>query len=196
MAGDNNTAVVAAKRYTDRNVILLTAGSEYVELNGTQCEVSFEPILFTVAVDVANKLISVLPLNSTKSTSSASPLFDPTTGLAGTAINQINSLAMVSTTLYTPAVVDALTVNINATTTNTSSSPTAFSAMADSFSVMLDDILLFIGSSKFFVPNGGAGDFSTVDAQAFQLREAKYVFTTFGICVVLLAAVVAEALLD
>ncbi|MCJ1457923.1 hypothetical protein MMC28_008292 [Mycoblastus sanguinarius] len=196
--GDDSIAVVAAKRYQARNVILVTAGSDYPHLNNTQCEVRFAPTMFTVGVDISNKLISVLPINTTKTAGPASPSFDSTAGLAGTAINQINDLGMVSTSLYISIVGDALMSNITTTTTTSSFDPSiALAAMADSFSVMLDEVLLFVGSSQFFLPNTSAGDFSTVNAhlnvKVVRLGEAKYVFATFAICVVLLAAVAAEA---
>ncbi|KAL8718985.1 MAG: hypothetical protein Q9225_003943 [Loekoesia sp. 1 TL-2023] len=197
--GDANIATVAAKRYEYRNVILVTSGSDYTELNNTQCEVRFVPTMFSVRVDVANTLISVIPVNNTNSAGSASSSFDPAAGLASTAINQINGLGMISTSLYTSVVGDTLISNIKAASANSTSpsGSTALTAMADSFSVMLDDILLFIGSSQFFVPNLTAGDFSTVDVsltvQAVKLGEPKYVFATFGMCVLLLAAVIVEA---
>lgn len=196
MGGDVNTAVIAAKRYEGRNVILVTAGSSYIDLNRTQCEVSLAPTQFTVSVDVADKFISVMPINKTKTAGSAFSSFDSTAGLARSAMDQLNGLGMISTTLYTSVIGDALMSNIRATTNN-SSSLTTFAAMADSFSAMLDDLLLMIGSSQFFVPDAGAGDFSTVDAhltvQAVRVGEAKYVFAVFAICVVLLFAVAAEA---
>jgi hypothetical protein len=65
-----------------------------------------------------------------------------------------------------------------ATAATTSSSP--FAAMADSFAAMAEPILLFIGSSQFFVPAAGVGDFSTTDAHlsimmlAVRLGDTKY----------------------
>ena len=197
--GDNQTAVVAAKRYESRNVILVTAGSSYNDLNNTQCEVSLVPNLFTVSVEVANKFISVHPINVTNIAGSTSASFDPTSGLADTIMNQLNGLSMISTSLYTSVVGDALLTNIRSATTNTFSaySHAVLAAIADSFSMMIDDILLFIGSSQFFVPNASAGDTSSVDAhltvRAVRLGEAKYVYAIFTICVVLLVAVAVEA---
>jgi hypothetical protein len=153
------------------------------------------PTLFAVGVDVANKLIDVHPI--TKTTAAAvAPSFDPTAGLAHTLIGQLNYLGMVSTSLYTSIVGDSLMSNIAAATaTKTSSSP--FAAMADSFAAMADDILVFIGSSQFFVPAAGAGDFSTTDASlnvlAVRLGDTKYVLATFAMCVALLTAMGAEA---
>ena len=209
--GDQDIAVVAAKRYAGRNVILMTAGSNYINLNQTQCEVSFTPTMFTVHVYVDNKLISVLPMDATKEGEAGAPSFDPTAGLATTVMHQINNLGMISTTLYTSVIGDALMSNIRAAIDNAnnsissssssfssrslpSSSPTALVAVADSFSAMLDSLLVFIGSSQFFVPASGGGDFTTVQAQltvlAVRIGDAKYVFMTFGMCVELLVGAV------
>jgi hypothetical protein len=145
-----------------------------------------------VGVDVAHKLIDVQPITTT-AVAAVPPLFDPTSGIASTIITQLNGLGMISTSLYTSIVGDSLMSNTAGATTT--SSP--FAAMADSFTVMLDDLLLFVGSSQFFVPAAGAGDYSTVDARlnvrAVRLGDAKYVLATFGMCVALLVAVGAEA---
>jgi hypothetical protein len=174
--GKANIAVLAAKHAEGRNIILITAGSDY-------------PVL--------NKLIDVHPITTTTSAAAAvAPSFDPTAGIASTLISQVNYLGMISTSLYTSIVGDSLMSNIAAATAATSSS-SPFAAMADSFVAMADDILLFIGSSQFFVPAAGAGDFSTTDAHlnvlAVRLGDTRYVLATFAMCVVLLMAVGAEA---
>jgi len=210
IGGDDSIATIAAKRYQGRNVILGAAGSKYPLLNSTQCEVTLTPTEFNIGVDVANGLITVLPAETTRSSSSSSsssasspsPPFDPTAGLATNAMNQINCLGMISTTLYTSIVGDALMSNINTTTTvdnknNPASPAIAFTAMSDSFSAMVDDLFAFIASSQLFIPFDGSGDFDTVDVQltvkAVRLGDAKYVFATFGMCVALLGVVLVEA---
>ncbi|KAI9705084.1 MAG: hypothetical protein M1836_006867 [Candelina mexicana] len=205
LGSSTNLAVIGVKRSEGRTVILITAGSAYAILNRTQCEVTLTPTSFTVAVDVVRKLITVLPpKSSTYVAGSHSPSFDATGGLADTVTLQANGLGMISTSLYTSIVGDSLMSNILAATTNSPSDDplTALAAIADSFSVMLDDLLLFVGSSQFFIPNGtygssSKGDFSTVEAhltvQAVRLGDAKYVFATFAMCVILIAAVAIEA---
>ncbi|KAL8769226.1 MAG: hypothetical protein Q9209_004727 [Squamulea sp. 1 TL-2023] len=196
--GDSNIAVVAAKKYGGRSVIMVTAGSNYLELNATQCEVSFASTFFTVGVDVTNRLIKVTPVNTTESLDSIGPLFDPTAGLALSVINQVNGLSMISTSLYTSVVGDALVTNIEAAKMDkVHPNPDAFTSMGDSFSAMIDEILLFMASSQLFIPNGGFGDFSTVGAhltiQAVELGEFRYTMATFAVCAVLLLAVCFEA---
>ncbi|KAL9121444.1 MAG: hypothetical protein Q9187_002003 [Circinaria calcarea] len=198
LGGDASIAVLAAKRYEGRSVILVTAGSDYLILNGTQCEINLVPKVFNVDVDVVNKLISVLPMTTIAGSPSLS--FDPTAGLANTVIDQLNNVGMISTSLYTSIVGDTFMFNIAAATTSNitpSSSAATFAAIEDSFSAILDDLLLFVGSSQFFIPDAGAGDFSTADVhltvQAVRLGEAKYVFAIFATCVVLLTAVATEA---
>jgi hypothetical protein len=179
-------------------VILITAGSDYPVLNGTQCEVVFTPTEFAVSVDVTNKNISVVPVTTTAENASIVP-FDPTIRLADNVIDQVNGIGGTSTTLYRSVVADALMSNIDAATNDTSTSPpeTTFDAMADSFEAIIDELLLFVGSSQFFVPNNGTGDFSTVDAlltvQAVKFGEANYVFPTFVMCALLLVVAAVEA---
>ncbi|KAL8732307.1 MAG: hypothetical protein Q9166_002879 [cf. Caloplaca sp. 2 TL-2023] len=198
IGGDQNIATVAAKQYEGRNVILVTAGSNYIDLNSTQCEVNFTPANFEVGIEVTERLISVKPIIATDHVDSSRPSFDPSSGLALAVIDQLNALGMISTSLYTSVIGDALMSNVKAATTDSSSPhPTAFDAMGDSFSAIFDALLVFIGSSQFFVPYSGAGDFSTVDAhltvQAVRLGEIKYVVATFAVCSLLLVAVVIEA---
>ena len=207
--GDSDIAVVAAKRKQGTNIILLTAGSRYIELNETQCEVDLTLTNFTVHVNVADKLIYVRPTSSMNVAGTTPPSFDPTAGLATSLMDQINALGMSSTTLYMSVIGEALISNIRsaANRTTNSSSPSSSllppssaansAALADSFSAMLDELLVFIGSSQFFIPASGAGDFSTVDAQltvsVIRVGDSSYVFATFGVCVVLLAGFFVEA---
>jgi hypothetical protein len=188
---DASIAVLSAKHAEGRNVIVVAAGSDYPVLNGTQCEVTLAPALFAIGIDVTNKLIDVHPITTA---AAVPPSFDPTAGLASTVMEQLNSLGMISTSLYTSIVGDSLMSNIAAAAATTSS-PSA--AIADSFAAMLDNLLLFVGSSQFFVPAAGAGDFSTADAhlnvRAVRLGDTKYVLATFAMCIAMPAAVVAEA---
>jgi hypothetical protein len=125
---DANMAVLAAKRAEGRNIVLITTGSDYPFLNGTQCEVSLTPTMFAVDVGVSNKLISVRPITTTTTAGPSSALFDPTAGLASTAIGQLNSLGMMSTSLYTTIVGDALMSNIAASTSNTTTTSSSSSS--------------------------------------------------------------------
>ncbi|KAI4281675.1 MAG: hypothetical protein L6R38_003518 [Xanthoria sp. 2 TBL-2021] len=198
LSGDDSIASAAAKHNGNRSLIMVTAGSSYLELNA-QYEVSFTPTSFAVEVDVIGKLINISPMTAATVSQSASPSFDPIGGLALAAINQLNGLSMISTSLYTSVVGDALITNIKAATTNsTSHDSPAYTTRADSLPATLDDIIVFIGSSQFFVPFSGEGDFSTVDVhmivQAVRLGEVAYVMATFGICAALLVAVIVEAL--
>ena len=191
LGGSDNIAVLAAKRYSERNVILTAAGANYPDLDEMQCEVELKQVIFNVSVDVSNKSITVHPTAASPSTLAASPSLDVTPALASTVMDQLNGLGMISTTAYLSVVGDALMANINA------SSGTAPTALAVSFTAMIDDILLAIASSQFFVPNDGAGDVIVVDTnltvQAVRLGEAPYVYAVFVLCVLLVIGTVAEA---
>ncbi|KAK6077652.1 hypothetical protein SCUP515_04850 [Seiridium cupressi] len=192
---DKSLAVMAAKYYADRHLVLIAAGSDYNVLNGTQCEINFTRADFSVTVDAVSKQISVLPVPGESS-------FDPTNGVAESVTDQINALAMITTSLYISIVGDAFVANIAAVTEDPNASVAApteesLSASADSLSAMVDDLLLFIGSSQFFVSNNGSGDFSAVDAQltvqAVRLGDPTYVYLIFTTCSLLLAIVFMEA---
>lgn len=190
---DSDIAVVAAKHNGGQNVILITTGINYVSLNRTQCEVTFTPTKFDVHVDVANKSISV-SISEIKPTT---PSFDPADGLAATLMDQINALGMMSTTLFVSVIGNALLSNINVTTSDSyssssTSSPKTYSAIADSFYVMLDSILVFMGSSQFFL----CDDFTTVDARltvrAVRIGDRKFVCAALFMCSVLLSVFFVE----
>jgi hypothetical protein len=193
MAGNASIVALSAKRYANRTVILITAGSDYDVLNQTQCEISFVPTMFNIHVDVVEKLITVQPGGSVPATS-----FDPTGKIAGNVIDQINGMGSMSNSLYSSNIGDALMSNIAALNINsTLPSPELFSALDDSLSVMMDGLLLFISSSQFFDPNAGAEDFFKVDAhlmvQAVRFGQAEYVFLVFSMCGSILLAVMFEA---
>lgn len=194
LKGDSDVAVVAAKHYAGQNVILITTGSNYVSLNRTQCEITLTPAKFDVHVDVANKSISV-SISEIKPTT---PSFDSADGLAATLMDQINALGMMSTTLYVSVIGIALLSNINVTTgdsypfSSPPPSPKTYSAIADSFHVMLDSILVFMGSSQFFLSD----DSTTVDTRltvsAVRIGDVKFVRAVLFMCSVLLTAVFVE----
>ena len=194
LSKDSDIAVVAVKRYADRNVILITSGVNYVTLNKTQCEVTFMPAMFNVHVDVVKKLISVK--FSSNETEHAPLFFDSAAGIAVIPMNQINVFGMISTTLYVSVFGEAFLFNIKAFTSDDYpplSNSKIYSAIADSFHSMLNGIFVFMGSSQFFVSH----DFTTVDTRltvrAVRIEDPKYVFASFCICDVLLAALAVEA---
>ncbi|KAL8947002.1 MAG: hypothetical protein Q9222_006673 [Ikaeria aurantiellina] len=203
MNGPDSVAVMSAKQHNGHNVILVTTGANYLVLNGTQCTINFSPAVFDIDVDVTNGLIYVSP-NSTSAFAPSLAPFDPTGGIAKTVLNQLNALGQISPTLFASVFGDALVTNLNNTFHNVNASsndawsvPETSITIADSFSAMIDEILLFVGSSQLFLPNAGAGDFSTVDVQltvkAVRIGETKYVVAIFATCVTLLVAVMAEA---
>ncbi|KAI4256343.1 MAG: hypothetical protein L6R42_006275 [Xanthoria sp. 1 TBL-2021] len=139
LSGDNSITASAAKYYGNRSLIMITAGSSYLELKGIQCEVSFTPTSFTVEVDVIGKLINVSPMTAATISQSANPSFDPTVALRW--LPSTNPMVLISLSLYTSVVCNALIPNIKAAATNsTLHESTAYIAMADSFSAILDDI--------------------------------------------------------
>ncbi|KAH8195286.1 hypothetical protein TruAng_010556 [Truncatella angustata] len=198
---DRSLAVMAAKYYSSQHMILITAGSNYRVLNGTQCEVHFETANFNVTVGAIAKHVTVFPSLVT-ARDAAEPPFDPTLGIAMTVTDQINSLAMITTTLYTSIVGDAFVANIAAMTgkpsnSTLSSNEESLKATEDSVTAMVDELLLFVGSSQFFVPDDGAGDFFKPDArltvQAVRLGDATYMHLIFVTCGMLLVTMLLEA---
>lgn len=193
MKGNSSIVALSAKRYANRTVILITAGSDYDVLNQTQCEISFTPTMFDIDVDVGEKLITVQPGISLPRVE-----FDPTGSIAGNVVDEVNEMGSMSNSLYSSDVGNALLSNLAASNISSETlSPELYSALDDSLAVIIDGLLLFISSSQFFDPNASARDFSNVDAQlvvqAVRFGQAQVVVVVFVMCVLILVAVAFEA---
>jgi hypothetical protein len=193
---EDSLAVLSCKQSQPKGgtkMIIIVAGNSYPFLNMTQCFVTFTPTMFAVEVDVQDRLIHVQPQHNM-----SDDAFDPTGGLATTLVNQLNSLSMIATTMYTSTVGDALMANLNSSMNATSTVDDKYEVLGQSFAVMFDDLLTFIGSSQFFLPFNGDGDYTLSDAgvtmQAVQVGETAYVIATFILCMVLILLVIEEAI--
>jgi hypothetical protein len=147
---EKDLAVMGAKFYAGIHMVLIASAENYSVLNGTQCEILFQPAEFRVVVNTVKKQVSVFPIHGSNSVSNETR-FDPTGGLAKTVTNQINLLAMITTSLYTSIVGDALVANIAFATSNSNASTSdpsadALRATADSLSAMVDALLVYVGS--------------------------------------------------
>lgn len=193
MQGSSSIVALSAKRYANRTVLLITAGSDYAVLNQTQCEIAFTPTRFNVNVDVVEKTISVQPDIQIGAAS-----FDETGKIAGNVVDEVNSMGMMSNSLYSSDIGNALMSNFIASNiSSTTPSPELYAALDDSLAVVMDGLLLFISSSQYFDPNAGAGDFFNVDAllvvQAVKLGQVEVVVVVFVMCVSIILVVVLES---
>ena len=204
---DATIVAMTARHSHGRNYLMITSGEFYAKLNNTQCEATFTPTLFHVEVNVADKVITVHPSASDNSTLPIPPsrdaaLFDPGSGLAMTAMNQLRVLGNYGSTISTSDFGNTLAANIGGPVGEGSNltSSGILSPLADSFVAVMDEILVFNAGNQAITPVGideKRGDYSKVPVEltvkCVAVGEGRYIFATFAMCIVLALATLIEA---
>ena len=139
--GVSSTPFPGTRRYLG-----IAAGSDYANLNTTQCTVDFVPTAFQVFVNITAKNIAVTP-------SSHAPVnIDPSGTLITTAIRQLAIISESQTNFYQSLVGNSflssisayqLSQNLTAATANST-----LTGLQNSITSMLDDILVAYASAQ------------------------------------------------
>ncbi|KAK5692397.1 hypothetical protein LTR97_010705 [Elasticomyces elasticus] len=141
----------SARAIGGRNFIVVATGSKgYSQFDQAQCEVVFHPSAFNVSANITSKQIVVLPNPSVNA--AVTQLSNITTTI--NAINSVNLLSRMSSSLYTSVLGDALARNLVSVVDPTDSANTtsnALRSLEDSFSAVLDDILGAYGAAQIIL---------------------------------------------
>ncbi|OJZ87452.1 hypothetical protein ASPFODRAFT_572809 [Aspergillus luchuensis CBS 106.47] len=199
--------------YTKERYVAAAAGSYYASLNASQCLISFVPRWFLVSVAIQEKLVDVVPLNSTSSTLYSSEEatdidIDPTNKTIHVAMRQLELISNDLTSFYRSTLGDAFntsiadhatntnttaTISSNFTTTSYSNSTdnvtTTLTAIQNTYISLIDDILAAYGSAQLMVGNFSHPATATVTVDAFRLGSRVYIVAVFVVNVLVLLGV-------
>ncbi|PYH28569.1 uncharacterized protein BO87DRAFT_451169 [Aspergillus neoniger CBS 115656] len=200
--------------YTKERYVAAAAGSYYASLNASQCLISFVPRWFLVNVAIQEKLVDVVPLNTTSSTLYSSEEetdtdIDPTNKTIHVAMRQLELISNDLTSFYRSTLGDAFntsiadhatntntTANISSNFTTTSSSPnsadneiTTLTAIQNTYISLIDDILAAYGSAQLMVGNFSHPATATVTVDAFRLGSRVYIVAVFVVNVLVVIGV-------
>ena len=165
----------------NKNMIAITAGQTYANLDKVQCSVDFTSTDFNIAVNVTEQSITVSPVIGDGSLVSD---FEPTGRLSSDAMWSINLLSRMSTSLYVSVLGNTLSQNANtsiAGNPDMAPSEATLRAVEDSFASALDDVLVALGSAQLVFSNSTAPATVTGDFQAARIGGNLYIFATAGL---------------
>ncbi len=177
---NNGTAVALASVANDTAYLYgFLGGIHYHYLNNIQCEATFTPTHFHVAVDELAQNISVTP------TTEDNIDIDNTGGLIKNTFMGVSFISQILTTMYTGILGDALTTNINAVrdrenhTTGTHND--SLTGLAESLEMLIDDYFGAIGASQLLIYNETHTVNSTVQIQVVRLGLPVYAYVTWAL---------------
>jgi len=171
----NTILALAGETNADRYVYsFATDGDTY------QCEVTFNPTMFFVAVNVDQKDISVsILLNKPEN-----PL-DPSGNLTKVIFKDIQYISQNDTTLYVSLLGNALQLNANNVMLRQGASgldsEIALQAVEDSLESILDNIFLSFAMAQIMVSNDTQTAHFTVTIPSVEIGSSVYLYITFAI---------------
>ncbi|KAL2037397.1 hypothetical protein N7G274_009882 [Stereocaulon virgatum] len=131
----------------NRNMIAVAAGTnQYQELNQTQCEVFFTPMVFTISVNRLQHSINVEAQSSI-----AAEDIEPTGHLRANVMHSIRLLSRMTPSLYVSVLGETLSRNVERMQRqkpHLNLTEAVNSAAEDSFTAIIDDILVAYGASQ------------------------------------------------
>ncbi|KAH7148939.1 hypothetical protein EDB81DRAFT_883333 [Dactylonectria macrodidyma] len=186
---------LAAVRSPSEYMYGFVAGKSYGALNQTQCEVTFRPASFKVAVDMSTKNVSVTKTH----VSAQSQLdIDPTGGLANVSFHGVSFLSQTLTTLYTSVLGDSFLQNIeNVRRRNGHLQGTvsdAITGIEQGLELLLDHFLGSSGAGQAMLQNGTKKVDTTMTLEVVRFGNPNIAYTAFGMTLVVVIATVAEAI--
>ena len=173
----NTILALAGETNADRYVYsFATDGDTYQFLNKTQCEVTFNPTMFSVAVNVDQRDISVSILPNEPENQ-----LDPSGNLTQVIFKEVSSISQIDTTLYVSLLGNALQLNANNVMLREGSSgpdyEIALQAVEDSLESMLDNIFM----AQIMVSNDTQTAHVTMTIPGVQIGSSVYLYITFAI---------------
>jgi hypothetical protein len=161
----------------------------YYPLNKLQCQIDFQPKLFSVAVDIVNRTIQVTPGQS----SSWIATSDDLTAIVVEKIQEMS--AVLSGTLFTSLYGNAFMTNINniAALYGSQSDTAIFNAVQDSISSIVDDLLVVYASARLIIANDTLQTEVLSQMAVTEFGTSVYIYSTVAINLVFVLVYVMEA---
>lgn len=196
--GHDGKAIVAMgvswSERSPRRYLAIAAGEAYSFLNSTQCEFGFTPTLFNVTVDMGNLNITVRPVTTMQD-------FNPQRNITRTVVRQFELMSNDMTNLYVSLLGEAFNSSIAAyKMSRASASRDPFSeeeatlaGLTNSITAMADDMLVAYASAQLMVGRQFTQQPAKVYVYALQFGQPAYIYAIFGLNLLIILAVVFEA---
>ncbi|MCJ1286433.1 hypothetical protein MMC26_005778 [Xylographa opegraphella] len=180
----NSNGIVALVGHTfnGQNIFAIAAGLAYNALNGTQCNVSFSPMAYTIEVDTVQVTIAVTPLVL------QTPVIDiePSGSIIAITMRMPTSFSQQNACdLYTSGIGNTFKSNIeninsswNSTadpSTDTQSEDT-LKGVEDSLASMLDNVLLSFSMAQLIVADDTYEVNTSLVVRSIRIGESVYIY--------------------
>ncbi|KAH7383304.1 hypothetical protein BKA66DRAFT_441639 [Pyrenochaeta sp. MPI-SDFR-AT-0127] len=196
--GHDGKAIVAIgvsfSERSPRRYLAIAAGEAYSFLNSTQCEFDFTPTLFNITVDVGSLNITVKPAATMQD-------FNPQRNITRAVVRQFELMSNDMTNLYVSLLGEAFNSSIAAyKMSRSSASRNPFSeeeatlaGLTNSITAMADDMLVAYASAQLMVGRMFTQQPAKVYVYALQFGQPGYIYAIFSLNLVIIFAVVFEA---
>ncbi len=179
-----------ARSYNGKNLISIASGKyNYTQFDHIECDVSFQPTVFEVAVNMSSQQIMVHP------TANDAVDMEPQGHLKLNVIQTINLLSRMSNSNYVSIRGDALQLNHDnmKQRRGVDDETTVTSAVAESFTAIIDDVLVAYGASQIVLAQDTKQTQATVSYSAIRIGNPVYVYLTFSLNTLVILIVLIEA---
>ena len=176
----------------------IAAGSDYSNLDKTQCETHFKPTLFNVTVDIVNKKISVLEAGQTAED------IEPSGNLTHALQRQFELYSNDLTNIYQSVLGNSINFSIADYRTFLSSSKhqdapktdaeISLTGLTNSITAMTDDLLVTYASAQLMIAEDTRAVLANVLVHAVRFGEPIYIISTFVINFLIVVVVIGEAI--
>ncbi|KAL9114870.1 MAG: hypothetical protein Q9227_001113 [Pyrenula ochraceoflavens] len=172
---------------------IATFGPQYFALNHTQCEVTFTPTTFSVAVDVINKTITVDPVHE-KDWFANKTAADAYKDKVLRVLYYLSE--SLSTALYVNPIGNALMNNIAAVQAinHNTSARTNLTAIENAISSILDDTMVAYSTAQIMLLNNTAPVNVNFTTNAYTFGTSNYIYPIVSLNFVICFVVVVEML--
>ena len=185
---------VSRNQESSQRIIGIAAGSNYMFLNATQCNVEFSPTLFNVSVGLVDRSINISEV-------SAGTDFTARENLTYALIRQFELISNDQTNLYLSLLGDSFNSSIASYNLSVSAlngpPPTENSAtlmgLTNSITAMIDDLLIAYASAQLLIANDSTPTPATIQVHAFVFGSVLYVYLIFAINTAIILCLIEEA---
>lgn len=196
--GQDMTAILAmgvAKEPVDQSRwMAIAAGDNYATFNTTQCRIDFTPTLFKITVDHSGPNITVTRKGNTTD-------IDPSGNLTQFVTYSLQQISTYATNPYSSSIADAFNSSIlnyistlNHQNKTSSTEKSIMAGISNSVEAMIDDLLVNTGSAQLMMAKNKQDTTVTVKTSAYRLGQNVFIYTIFGLNMVVVIAVLIEAI--
>ncbi|KAJ9659430.1 hypothetical protein H2198_003159 [Neophaeococcomyces mojaviensis] len=183
-----------AAKPSSRRYVGFAAGSAYPFLNNTQCTLDFQPKLFNVSVNIADRNITVTPMQNVAE-------FDLSYNITHSVARQFTIISSAQTNLYMSLVGDSFNSSIAAYresisnwTATPSDNDVSLTGIENAIVAMADDIVVCYKSAQLMIAKDVETQTVLVQRRAITLGKKTFIYLLSALNGLIVVATIIEAI--